>query len=153
MFDEYQHLAHSLFEGFTGIKTEIKGWSADNPQTLEVDLDLDPFVFLQELDGSTLGQSDEQAYQLDTLTLLSVAGQSWTFRGEFNSRKVAADLFYVADDSCWHPDNFTSLQRTAFNDVCRFLDALYEGLCEDWDSIGEAVYKVNESEVIPCPRH
>jgi hypothetical protein len=151
VFDDYQHQANSLFEGFTGLDYEVKGWSADHPQSLTVDLTVDPFKLLQEMDGSTLGQPDEKPFQADSLTLLAVANESWRFEGEFNSRHGAADLFKTDDDSYRDPTTFTARQQQAFEVVCQFLDALYAGLCEDWDAIGEAVYNVNLSETLKLP--
>lgn len=151
MFEDYQHQADSLFEGFTGLDYEVKGWSADHPQSLTVDLTVDPFKFLQELDGSTLGQPDEKPFHADPLTLLAVADENWRFEGEFNSSQSAADLFQTGDSSYRDPTTFTARQRQAFEVVCQFLDALYAGLCDDWDAIGDAVYNVNLSEALKLP--
>lgn len=151
MFEDYQHQADTLFEGFTGLDYEVKGWSADHPQSLTVDLTVDPFKFLQEMNGSTLGQPSEQPFAADLLTLLAVADEKWRFEGEFNSRKDAAELFKADDSSYCDPTTFTARQRQAFEVVCQFLDALYTGLCEDWDAIGDAVYNVNLSETLKLP--
>ncbi len=151
LFDDYQWQAETLFEGFSSITAKIEGWSADSPQSLKVNLQVDPFAFLQELDGSTLGQTDEQPFHADPFLLLSVAGQSWTFEGEFSSGNGAADLFQ-AGDVYLVPENFTSPQRAAYDAVCLFLDVLYKGLCRDWDTIGEVVYDLNQSEALDLPQ-
>lgn len=148
-FLDYQDRAETLYEGLQGVTAKIEGWSADHPQYLKVDLEVDPFALLQELNGCTLGMPEDTPFKADPFMLLAVAEPVWRFKGEFGS-KDAADLFEVGDGYLG-PETFTALQREAFDHVCRVLDRLYKGLTEDWDAIGDAVYQINLDETLELP--